>query len=685
MTLTNQVLQEIKIPNNSQAPAGNLSRYMTNWKKFLSNSFILRIIETGYKIQLNNSNFYLPQVITKPSKSKRILLLNEIETHLSNGVISIIKPLESDIVSRVFLVPKTSSKNRIIIDLSKLNEQINKVSFKMEDRETIKSMIESNDFLVSIDLKDAFFSIALNDDSKRLTCFEIDGIRYCYNVLPFGLTSSPRIFSKVLKPVISYLRTTGMKITAYLDDILICAKTRADIILNLNTTIELLDSLGFCINFKKSNLVPDRKILHLGYIWDSSNMTISLPEEKLNKIKLFSRKCSYNNDNTIRQLCSLLGLMVSASNAFKYAPVFYRNFQLSVLEGIKSSDNWDTIWFLSEEAIIDLEWWYSSNLDVMYPISLKDKASDLTLFTDASLKGWGASLSSGLITSGTWSKSDSSNHINFLELKSVYLAVLKFLPSLRGKKISIRSDNTTVIFYLNKMGGTRSKKLCKLTLDIWNLLMKNSIDCVASHIAGIDNVLADFFSRYSHHHEYALNVNTFIYISELIPFNLEIDLFASKDNCKLKTYVTLFNDPLAFQIDAFSFRWPSNIYVFPPIPLIAKALLKVFRDEVEFCLFITPAWNALPMIPLLEKSLVSNPILIPYTHLLGCLPTSHPFHVMAWPISSSFARTEVFQEKLLMHSSRVSARVPSNLIQGSGLDLFNGLTKKKIIPFCLPM
>ena len=133
--------------------------------------------------------------------------------------------------------------------------------------------------------------------------------------------------------------------------------------------------------------------------------------------------------------------MVSVSNAFKCAPVFYRNFQLSVFEGIKSGDNKDTISLLSDEAIVDLKWWYSSKLDSMCPVSLKGKASDLTLFNDASLKGWGYSLSSGLITSGTWSKSDSSNHINFLELKSVYLAVLKFFPSLRGKKISIRSDN----------------------------------------------------------------------------------------------------------------------------------------------------------------------------------------------------------------------------------------------------
>ena len=228
--------QEAKAPSNIEpsVPAGSLSRCITYWRKFISNPFILRIVEEGYKIQLLSSKFFIPQIITTPSKSKLPLLLNEIQALLSSEAISIVSPLESDIVSRIFTVPKPNSKVRMIIDLSLLNLQINKVSFKMEDKEIIKSIINKNDYLASIDLKDAFFSVSLHKDSKRLTCFELNGVRYCYNVLPFGLTSSPRIFSKLLKPVISYLRTSGVKITSYLDDIFLCANTYEKTILHLN-------------------------------------------------------------------------------------------------------------------------------------------------------------------------------------------------------------------------------------------------------------------------------------------------------------------------------------------------------------------------------------------------------------------------------------------------------------------
>ena len=63
----------------------------------------------------------------------------------------------------------------------------------------------------------------------------------------------------------------------------------------------------------------------------------------------------------------------------------------------------------------------------------------------------------------------------------------------------------------------------------------------------------------------------------------------------------LFNDEDSFAINAFSFDWVYNIYVFPPNPLIPKALIKTLRDNVEFCLFITPAWPSLTMVPMLKS------------------------------------------------------------------------------------
>ena len=184
-------------PSSSQAPAGNLARYYDKWSSIISNSFILNIVEFGFKIQLNISynQLNLPNIISIPSKLKRNALAGEIKSNLESGFISIIDINGDFIASRVFTVPKNSGGHRLIIDLTRINNFINKVKFRMEDKQTIKSLIEPQDYLVSIDLFSAFHSIHLHPDSKKLVSFIFEGVAYSFNVLPFGLTSSPRIFS----------------------------------------------------------------------------------------------------------------------------------------------------------------------------------------------------------------------------------------------------------------------------------------------------------------------------------------------------------------------------------------------------------------------------------------------------------------------------------------------------------
>ena len=660
-----------------------MTRYYDNWLKITNNSFILQIIKSGYKIQLIQSDINLSPVISNPSSSKKSALCNEILSLLNSGAISKIANSDSHTVSRIFNVSKKNGKNRMIIDLSSLNNYVNKVSFKMEDKNTIKTLIEPNDFLVSIDLKDDFHTISLHNDSKKLVVFEFENQRYCYNCLPFGLSSSPRIFSKILKPVISYLRSKGIKITFYLDDILLCNSSKEKLISDLNITLSLLTNLGFVINNDKSQLIPSQSLLHLGYLWNTTDMSISLPPEKLGNIKMLSRKC-LKSPSSLRTLATLLGLLVNSSNGFSFAPLHYRCFQLCFVKGLSYCSDWDEIWPLSESASKDLIWWSDCALSDIQPVYFNAISPDITIFTDACLSGWGSSLSTGDITSGQWSSIESLEHINFLELKAIHLTILEFLPILSNKCIKIRSDNSTAVYYINKIGGTRSKKLCFLALEIWKLFQENNIKCHASHISGIDNSAADFFSRYSHCHEYELSSKAFAKLCEILPFELEIDVFASKQNAKLPNYVSLIDDDDASYSNAFSFKWNSSIYMFPPIPLIPKVMMKFLRDNVEFGILVTPAWHSLSIIPLLEKSLVCSPIFIHSNHLLGYLPTRHPFHLMAWPISSNFADFKVFLKMSQKLSLKALTEQHLNLIRGSGNILLNGLIVKNLDPIFLP-
>ena len=652
---------------------------MNNWHSITSNKFILRIIEKGYKIQITRSDIQLPPVISKPSKLKRNILLNEIKSNLESGSISYSTSSTYHIVSRVFTVPKQSGGHRLVIDLSSLNKFVSKSPFKMEDKETLKSLIEPFDFMASIDLQNAFHSISLHPDSKKFVAIEFEGSLFEFNVIPFGLTSAPSIFTKLLRPVISHLRSSGIKISSYLDDIFICGKSLSKVKSDVDVTIKLLLSLGFSINWNKSVLTPSQTLFHLGFIWDSTSSTISLPEAKLVKIKILINICM-NKPQKIRLFSSLLGSLVSTHACFKFAPLYYRNFQIWFIKSLKCSFSWNDIVYPDVNSISDLNWWKSCSLNMITPVCFITPNVDLVLYSDASLSGWGAYLSSGEITSGVWTPPESKRHINFLELKGIHLAIKNFLPKLKSMNISIRCDNSTSIYYLNKIGGTHSQALCLLALEIVGLLKENYINFEASHIYGVDNYVADFFSRHTHLHEYYLTQSAFNSVSSLLDFTLTIDIFASKVNKKLENYCSMFSDHECFKIDAFSFTWPSNIYLFPPIPLIPKCMVKILRDNVDKCLLITPSWKSLSVLPLILKYLFELPIFIESHELLGHLPTRGPFNLMAWPISASSVRNEEFQKICQMQSSIASDQIVSNLIQDTGNNLQIGLTKLNLPP-----
>ncbi len=68
---------------------------------------------------------------------------------------------ETGFYSRYFIVPKKDGGMLPILDLRILNESIMKLNFKMSTLRQIVSQIRSEDWFVTIDLKDAFFHISI--------------------------------------------------------------------------------------------------------------------------------------------------------------------------------------------------------------------------------------------------------------------------------------------------------------------------------------------------------------------------------------------------------------------------------------------------------------------------------------------------------------------------------------------
>ena len=172
----------------------------------------------------------------------------------------------------------------------------------------------------------------------------------------------------------------------------------------------------------------------------------------------------------------------------------------------------------------------------------------------------------------------------------------------------ISADNTTVVSYINKQGGTHSPNLCVEVWKIFQWCLKCHIVIRIRHIPGKFNVLADRLSRIDKivKTQWALDQSIANSILHMFKYpNLE--LFATRFNHKLPLYVSPVLDNQAFAIDAFSMNWNNILaYAFHPTILIPSVLDKISQSQCRIVL-IAPLWPLQTLFSEVLQLLVSAP------------------------------------------------------------------------------
>ncbi|CEP15533.1 hypothetical protein [Parasitella parasitica] len=146
--------------------------------------------------------------------------------------------------SSMFVIPKKDGGIHPIFNLKRLNQYPHAPQFKMDTLREVSLMIHRNDYLISIDLSDAFLHIGLHPESRRFLRLKWNGQVYQYRTIAFGLASSPYVFKKVCKPILEHLRSQGIKISAYLDDWLLVADNKELALQQSQMVVSLLQQLG---------------------------------------------------------------------------------------------------------------------------------------------------------------------------------------------------------------------------------------------------------------------------------------------------------------------------------------------------------------------------------------------------------------------------------------------------------
>lgn len=587
-----------------------MSRFLANWQEITTDKIILSWIR-GYKIPFRVKPFQAHRPLSPQwSKTEISLIKEQIEKLSSKGVIKECKTKKGQFLSGIFIVPKPNGSYRLILNLKKLNEFIEKEHFKLEDIKTVIRILNQDDFLVTLDLTDAFHLVSVHEADRMFLRFEFLGQLYEFTCVPFGLCTAPYVFTKIMKPVVYLLRLLGLVLIIYLDDFLILAETYQECLRRLNIVVFILENLGFIINREKSQFLPTRRIRFLGLIFDSFKMCVELPDDKkeliFNQIVRLEKKSNIK----IREFAEVIGRLCFATNAVQFGQSHIKKFEREKFLALECSNgNFDAYMAIKASLKVDFDWWKEHIFDSCNPI--KDIDFQLEIFSDASLTGWGAyCLINGKHerTHGHWDFQERESHINVLELKAALFGLICFAKEIEDCDILLRIDNTTAISYINRMGGIQFPKLNEVARQIWDWCEERNIWIFASYIKSEDNKIADSESRVLESgSEYEISRRVFEKIKRVFG-EPEIDLFASRINKKCETYVAWHKDPFAFEIDAFTMRWNSwFFYAFPPFPIILKVLRKI-KQEKASGIVVVPYWPAQPWYPVFLQLLIGKPL-----------------------------------------------------------------------------
>ena len=468
-----------------------------------------------------------------------------------------------------FWCQKKSGKLRPVTNLRPLNKYLEKKHFKMDTLAKVLNLVIPGDWAVSIDLTDAYLHIPIFPKHRQYLRFCLMGQFYQWKALCFGPTSAPRVYTKVLSVVMGHLHTQNIRIVAYLDDLLILNQSRVKLAVDRETIINLLVSLGFIINADKSSLTPSQTIVYLGTLFHLKQGIVMPTNERAEKLYK-AVKAIISGQNTANDFLHLLGIIASCIEIIPNARLFMRPIQLHLLSFWKPvSQNFEKEIPITLHLISHHQWWLKPT-NILNGKSFVQKQTTVTITTNASKVGYGGHMNS-LVVQGEWSDVQKEWHINLLEMEAVFLVMKHFVQNLRDHNVLIRCDNSTVVQYINKQGGTRSYQLCYKTWGMWNWAIQNNIQMKAAHIAGKANVLADKLSRHKIlPTEWTLNrmIVHQIFQKWGCP---TVDLFASHMNKQTEVYCSWMTNSRALAIDALSIPWQDMfVYAYPPFVSFRK-------------------------------------------------------------------------------------------------------------------
>ena len=263
------------IPSDGILPGRRLQCFSEHWKRTILHSWPVSIVTQGYQLQWNHKPRPWKYISMKFTEEEQVAVDEAVKKFLNSGIIEHSPFQCKSYLSKSFTV-KGPNRRRPMLDCRNLNQYIQCNHFKMEGVPALRELLDKNDYICKLDLKDAYVVMPIHENSRDYLTFFHQGVVYKYKSLAFGLNVSPQVFSKLIKYTLEPLRKSEIRFVFYLDNIHVLAKTKEEMQEHTSKMIAHLEQLGFLINREKSILEPQRAQSLLSFLFNSQDMTIQI-------------------------------------------------------------------------------------------------------------------------------------------------------------------------------------------------------------------------------------------------------------------------------------------------------------------------------------------------------------------------------------------------------------------------
>ncbi len=533
---------------------------------------------------------------------------------------------ESGFYSRYFLVPKKDGGLRPILDLRRLNHALMRRPFRMITLKQILSQICTGDWFCSLDLERCILSHPDSPPSQTNLEIRLRGSGLPVHGPTLWAVSGPPYFYEVHGRGSFPSQTDGNPHSQLPRRLAHSGPVRGGTTFTQNPHPQPLRAPGAQGQFRQKS--PSQRVSFLGTVLDSARMRAVIAPERALAIQKLAATFKSDTARPLKVFQRMLGLMAAASPVLQRGLLRMRPLQRHGRLHIR----------VNQACVTALTPWKNPRwMEKGVAMGLVHTRKVVT--TDASNTGWGA-LCEGKPTFGHWSKAESGFHINCLEMLAVCRACQFFLPDLIGRHVLIRSDNMSVVSYINHQGGVSSKRLFILAERLLEWAQLNLRSLRAAHLPGRLNQGADMLSRSNVPSEEWMLHPQVVQKNWKFFGKAEVDLFASKDNSHCPIYYSKDRDALAHD-------WPNLLlYAFPPIALLPQVVRRV-REQGHKVLLVAPLWRNQPWLSELTQLLTAAPWPVPLRRDLlsqanGTIwhPRPELWALYIWPLNGSLLASQ---------------------------------------------